>query len=108
LYSFGKNVLQQLQPGSMLLSAGDVHCNIIDYLQQVAAPSPIPLPEPTTPHPTPPSAQLKCEHFRLDVTVLCLPRMAYHWFPKIVSDLEVHSASHPPLSPPHQKKIRTP
>jgi hypothetical protein len=25
----------------------------------------------------------------MDVIVLCLPRMAYHWFPKIVSDLEV-------------------
>ncbi len=42
LYSFGKNVLQQLQPNSMLLTSGDVHCNIIDYLQQVRVPSPTP------------------------------------------------------------------
>ena len=34
--------------------------------------------------------ELQCELFRMDVTVLCLPRMAYHWYPKIVADLEVH------------------
>ena len=63
LYSFGKDVLRGMKPSSLLLTAGDVNCNIIDYLQQ-------------------------CEHFRLDITVLCMPRMAYHWFPKIASDLE--------------------
>jgi hypothetical protein len=37
LYSFGKNVLQRLEPKSLLFAVGDVNCNILDYLQQVHA-----------------------------------------------------------------------
>lgn len=59
LYSFGKSVLHNLQNHSMLFTSGDVHCNIIDYLQQVLStpryPSLLPafLP-PESPPPFPP------------------------------------------------------
>ncbi len=86
----------------MLLTAGDVQCNIIDYLQQVPPKvptfrrsAPYSLKRPQSPFLILPDL-LQCEHFRLDVTVLCLPRMAYHWFPKIVADLEVLILRLPP------------